>query len=75
LKSPPRSVCRSRPWLLWTLNHADGTMRTSYGWPGHLAGEFTFVHTLDADSKGNLYTAETIGGRRVQRFEVVGHRR
>jgi DNA-binding beta-propeller fold protein YncE len=61
--------------LLWTINHADGTTRTSYGWPGHLAGEFTFVHTLDADSKGNLYTAETIGGRRVQRFEVVGHGR
>jgi sugar lactone lactonase YvrE len=27
---------------------------------------------LDLDSKGNLYTAETIGGRRVQRFRVVG---
>jgi NHL repeat len=59
--------------LLWTLNHADGTTRSSYGWPGHLAGEFTFVHTLDADSRGNLYTAETIGGRRVQRFKVVRH--
>jgi sugar lactone lactonase YvrE len=32
------------------------------------------VHTLDLDSKGNLYTAETIGGRRVQRFRVTGHR-
>jgi DNA-binding beta-propeller fold protein YncE len=58
--------------LLWTINHADGSTESTYGWPGHLAGEFTFVHTIDADSKGNLYTAETIGGRRVQRFQVVG---
>jgi sugar lactone lactonase YvrE len=37
-----------------------------------MAGEFSYVHTLALDSKGNLYTAETIGGRRVQRFRVVG---
>lgn len=58
--------------LLWTINHADGSTDSTYGWPGHLAGEFTFVHTVDADSKGNLYTAETVGGRRLQRFQVVG---
>jgi hypothetical protein len=61
--------------LLWTINHADGATRRSYGHPGHMAGEFTFVHTLDADSKGDLYTAETIGGRRVQRFKVSGPHR
>jgi hypothetical protein len=38
----------------------------------HMAGEFTYVHTLDVDSRGDIYTAETIGGRRVQRFRVVG---
>jgi hypothetical protein len=37
-----------------------------------MAGEFTYVHTLDVDSRGDIYTAETIGGRRVQRFRVVG---
>lgn len=58
--------------LLWTLNHADGATRSTYGQPGHMAGEFTFVHTCDADSKGDLYTAETIGGRRVQRFQALG---
>jgi DNA-binding beta-propeller fold protein YncE len=59
--------------LLWTLAHADGDTLASYGRPGHMAGEFSYVHTLDLDSKGNLYTAETIGGRRVQRFRVAGH--
>jgi DNA-binding beta-propeller fold protein YncE len=59
--------------LLWTVDHASGNTLGSIGVPGHLAGEFTFVHTLAADSKGNLYTGETIGGRRVQRFTVAGH--
>jgi DNA-binding beta-propeller fold protein YncE len=58
--------------LVWTLAHARGETLASYGRPGHMAGEFSYVHTLDLDSKGNLYTAETIGGRRVQRFRVVG---
>lgn len=57
--------------LLWTLDHRHGNTLGRYGWPGHMAGEFTYVHTLDADSKGNVYTGETIGGRRVQRFEVA----
>lgn len=56
--------------LLWTIANADGRTRDSYGVPGHLAGEFTYVHTLDTDSRGNIYTAETIGGRRVQKFKV-----
>jgi hypothetical protein len=46
--------------------------KASYGRPGHMAGEFSYMHTLNLASKGNLYTAETIGGRRVQRFRVVG---
>ena len=58
--------------LVWTLTHSDGNTLTSYGRPGHMAGEFSYVHTLALDSKGNLYTAETIGGRRVQRFRVDG---
>jgi hypothetical protein len=56
--------------LLWTIAHRHGGTLGSYGRPGHMAGEFSYVHTLDVDSKGNLYTAETIGGRRVQKFRV-----
>lgn len=57
---------------LWTLDRASGKTLNTYGQPGHMAGEFTFVHTIDADSRGDLYTGETISGRRVQRFKVVG---
>jgi NHL repeat len=44
-----------------------------FGRPGHAAGEFTFLHTVAADSKGNLYTGETVGGRRIQKFLRRGH--
>ena len=39
-----------------------------FGRIGHYAGEFVFLHTVAADSKGDLYTAEVGGGRRVQKF-------
>jgi DNA-binding beta-propeller fold protein YncE len=56
--------------LLWTITHRDGRTLGSYGRPGHMAGDFTYVHTVDVDSRGDIYTAETVGGRRVQRFLV-----
>jgi hypothetical protein len=43
------------------------------GRPGHLAGEMTFPHTIVLDSNGNLYVAETIGGRRIQKFLRAGN--
>jgi hypothetical protein len=43
-----------------------------FGRPGHMAGDFTFLHTIATDSKGNLFAGETINGRRVQRFELQG---
>lgn len=58
--------------LLWTLDRESGEVLGSFGRPGHMAGEFTFLHTVAVDSKGNLYTAETIDGRRIQKFRPVG---
>jgi hypothetical protein len=58
--------------LVWTVNHASGATRGSFGRPGHMPGEFSYLHTLAVDSHGDLYTAETIGGRRNQRFRAVG---
>jgi hypothetical protein len=39
--------------------------------PGHNAGEFAYSHTNSVDSKGNVYVAETITGRRIQKFVPV----
>ena len=64
--------------VMWIFNHADALNGTSYvpplggfGRPGHMAGEFTFLHMMAIDSKGNLYAGETVGGRRIQKFTKV----
>jgi len=53
------------------LDHASGKILSSFGRPGHQAGNFTHGHTLAVDSKGNVYVAETDWGRRVQKFKPV----
>jgi hypothetical protein len=66
--------------IVWTFDHAlamsnapwPSAILAGFGRPGHLAGDFTFLHTLALDSKGNLFTGETINGRRVQKFEARG---
>jgi DNA-binding beta-propeller fold protein YncE len=64
--------------VMWIFNHADILNGSSYvpplsgfGQPGHQAGQFTFLHMMAIDSKGNLYAGETIGGRRIQKFTKV----
>jgi sugar lactone lactonase YvrE len=52
------------------LDHASGKILTSFGRPGHQAGNFTHGHTLTVDSKGNVYVAETDWGRRIQKFKI-----
>jgi hypothetical protein len=39
-----------------------------FGSGGRNAGQFGWVHNLDIDSKGNVYTAEVETGKRVQKF-------
>jgi len=64
--------------VMWIFNHSDIMNGTNYvpplsgfGQPGHQAGQFTFLHMMAIDSKGNLYAGETIGGRRIQKFTKV----
>lgn len=45
---------------------------TSFGDGGRQPGQFYGVHNLATDSKGNLYTAETYTGARIQRFIYKG---
>jgi DNA-binding beta-propeller fold protein YncE len=59
--------------VIWTLDHATGQILSSFGRSGHQTGEFTYLHTISVDSKGNLIAGETIGGRRVQRFKRTGN--
>jgi DNA-binding beta-propeller fold protein YncE len=57
--------------VLWLFDRITSTILAGFGRPGHQAGEFTFLHTVTADSLGNLYTGETVGGRRVQKFRLA----
>jgi len=45
---------------------------TSFGDGGRQPGQFYAVHSIAADSKGNIYTTETYRGQRVQRFIYKG---
>ncbi len=45
---------------------------TSFGDGGRQPGEFYGVHSIAADSKGNIYTTETYRGQRVQKFAYKG---
>jgi hypothetical protein len=48
-----------------------GTILSKFGQPGRQSSQFTFLHTVSIDSRGNLYTGETINGRRIQKFVPV----
>jgi DNA-binding beta-propeller fold protein YncE len=45
---------------------------TNFGDGGRQPGQFFGVHSIAADSRGNLYTTETYEGKRVQRFVYKG---
>ena len=45
---------------------------TSFGDGGRQPGQFYAVHSIAADSKGNLYTTETYEGKRVRKFTYKG---
>jgi hypothetical protein len=53
------------------MDRVMGTILSGFGTPGLQAGQFTFLHSVAIDSKGNLYTGETINGRRVQKFKHI----
>jgi hypothetical protein len=53
------------------MDRIAGTILGKFGQPGRQASQFTFLHTINKDSKGNLYTGETINGRRIQKFVPV----
>lgn len=59
---------------LWIFDRFAGNrILGGFGRPGHQAGEFTLFHSVALDSKGNMYTGETVGGRRSQKFVRRGH--
>ena len=48
------------------------TELTAFGDGGRQPGQFYAVHSIAADSRGNVYTTETYEGKRLQRFMYKG---
>jgi sugar lactone lactonase YvrE len=54
--------------IVHIMRRNQGDIVGGFGTAGLQPGQFTFLHSVILDSKGNLYTGETINGRRVQKF-------
>jgi hypothetical protein len=58
---------------VWTFLRLTGEVLSKTGRGGRPTGEFTAVHGLAVDSKGNLYTGEVDAGMRLQKFRHLGN--
>src|SRR5262245_1096368 len=61
-------VADGRNQKIRIFDRASMTQLTSFGKGGHYPGEWYSLHSIAADSKGNLDTVETAQGRSVERF-------
>ena len=62
-------MMNGRVWILLRATHE------TVGWfgrNGRYPGQFIWLHSVDVDSAGNVYTTEVNTGRRVQRFVLQG---
>jgi len=53
------------------LDRETGQALSSFGRPGNQVGEFSSVHSLAVDSKGNIIVGESANGRRIQKWRLV----
>ena len=59
---------------VWILDGASYEILGAIGRNGRYPGQFTWLHSVDVDSDGNVYTTEVGTGRRVQKFVFEGVR-
>jgi hypothetical protein len=62
-------MMNGRIWILLRKTHE---ILGSVGRVGRQAGQFTWLHSIDTDSEGNIYTTEVNTGRRVQKLVFTG---
>jgi hypothetical protein len=64
-------MVNSRIWILDRKTHEPIAV---IGRIGRQAGQFTWLHSIDVDADGNLYTTEVFTGRRIQKLAFTGVR-
>lgn len=57
---------------IWILLRENDQVLAAIGRNGRQAGQFTWLHSLDIDSRGNLYVSEVSTGRRIQKLVFTG---
>lgn len=57
---------------VWILDAKTYEELGAIGRNGRYPGQFIWLHSVDVDSQGNIYTTEVNTGRRVQRFVFTG---
>lgn len=57
---------------IWILRRKTHEVLGAIGRVGRQAGQFTWLHSIDTDSQGNIYTTEVNTGRRVQKLVFTG---
>ncbi|QIG80453.1 NHL repeat-containing protein [Stakelama tenebrarum] len=57
---------------VWILLRETHEVIGSFGRVGRYPGQFFWLHSVDVDSEGNVYTSEVGTGRRIQRFVFTG---
>lgn len=62
-------MMNGRVWILLRKTH---DVLGAIGRVGRQAGQFTWLHSIDTDSEGNIYTTEVNTGRRVQKLVFTG---
>ncbi len=62
-------MMNGRVWILLRETHE---IIGWFGRNGRYPGQFIWLHSVDVDSEGNVYTTEVSTGRRVQRFVMTG---
>ncbi|GKQ49308.1 hypothetical protein [Bradyrhizobium sp. Ce-3] len=50
------------------IRRADGSVAGTFGHNGRNAGQFSLLHVMAVDKKGNVYTGE-VEGKRIQKFK------
>lgn len=59
---------------VWILDASTYEELGALGRNGRYPGQFIWLHSVDVDSDGNVYTSEVSTGRRVQKFVFQGVR-
>jgi hypothetical protein len=57
---------------IYVIDRQTLEILTMFGGGGRQPGQWFAVHSIAADSKGNLYTGETYEGKRLQKFVYKG---